>query len=480
MSLLESSERQKKEREYLLLRELRIREARKSLWAFCKLLEPDFYKEDRWHLIKLCNDLQALYEGTLINPTNNKPYKKLMLNIPPRHGKSRTLVNFCRWVLGRSEKNRIITASYNDDQASEFSRFTRDGIREEKTFGYEVIYNDIFPNTKIKKDNSSFEKWALEGEFFNYKGSGVGGSITGKGCNIAITDDLIKDAETAYNESALDKIWLWYTGTFLSRKETGSIEIMNMTRWSKKDPCGRVLNSKAGNDWYVLKLEAYNEIQGMLCPFLLSLDEYNFLSDPENFDNAIFRANYHQEPLDIKGKLYNLATYDYLPSNIDRIIAFIDTADQGNDFLSMPVGAVVGEFIYIIDWVYTKEPFEVSENLVVECLQRNNVDICKVESNSGGRQFARNIERLLQENKVNTYIEWFAQTSNKMGRILTHSSNINAKVLLPKSFYHTHREVYNALNDFQKEGKNKNDDAPDSLTGLYEMINEQGMADWNY
>jgi len=463
--------RSKKQELFLYLREKRIRKARLDFWEFCKLLEPDFYKEHRWHLKLLCETLQKLLEGTLINPETNKPYKKLILNIPPRHGKSRTLVNFCRWALGKNNNNRIITASYNDDQASEFSRFTRDGIKEEKTFGYEVIFNDIFPDTKIKQGNSSFEKWALEKQFFNYKGAGVGGSITGKGCNIAICDDLIKDADTAYNESALDKIWLWYTGTFLSRKETGSIEIMNMTRWSKKDPCGRILRSKAGKDWYVLKLEAFDG-ENMLCSDLLTKEEYDFLADPENFDNAIFRANYHQEPLDVKGQLYSLKTYDTRPKHFERIIAFGDTADQGKDWFSMPIGGVLDGDIYILDWLYTKDPYEITEGLAVDMLSNNKVDLVKIESNAGGRQFARNIEKLLRNTVLNkTYVKWFAQTNNKIGRILVNSSGINAHVFLPKDFHLTHRQVFNDLMSFQKEAKNKHDDAPDSLTGLYEMIN---------
>jgi predicted phage terminase large subunit-like protein len=473
--------RDEKEIKYQLSRELKIRRAKTSFWAFCQVLEPDFYKEDRKHLKILCDSLQGVYESTIINPKTNKPYRKIMINMPPRHGKSRTLILFCMWILGINNENRIISCSYNDDQASDFSRYVRDGIMQKKNLEYEVIFKDIFAKTKIKDGNASFQKWALDGQFFNYIGTGLQGSLTGKGAKVILSDDLVKDSEVAFNEIALDKIWQWYTGTFLSRKEQNCMEIMNMTRWSKKDPCGRILATKDSVNWLVLKMEAYNERTGkMLCDELLNKDDYDFMADPENFDNAIFRANYHQEPLDIKGQLYNFRNfYKEIPNDIVKTIAFADTADMGKDYLSIPVADVdSNDNLYIKDWLYTREPFEITENKTVELIKDNNIQEMLIESNSGGRQFARNIERLVQESRMYCLIDWFHQTENKMGRILSKSSNVESKVFFPEDFPIKYREVWGALLSFQKDGKNKNDDAPDSLTGLFEMVNNGSMAVW--
>lgn len=87
---------------------------------------------------------------------------------------------FCMWVLGKKHSNRFITCSYGDDLALDFSRYTRDGIMQTKTFPHEVIYEDVFPGTRIARGNSSNHQWALEGEHFSYKGAGVGSGITGK------------------------------------------------------------------------------------------------------------------------------------------------------------------------------------------------------------------------------------------------------------------------------------------------------------
>ena len=127
----------------------RISISRKSFWEYCKTRAPEFYLEHRHHLKTICETLQNLYEGTLLND-NGKPYENMIMNLPPRHGKSRTLILFCEWVLGKTQTNRIITASYNEDLATVFSRYTRDGISEEKLYPHEIVFSDIFPGVAVK------------------------------------------------------------------------------------------------------------------------------------------------------------------------------------------------------------------------------------------------------------------------------------------------------------------------------------------
>lgn len=467
------------EREVLLEREWALRQARSSLWDFCRLLAPDFYKDNRTHLKIICDVLQAMSDGKLLKP-DGTAYRKLMLNIPPRHGKSRTLINFCKWALGLSKQNRIICCSYNDDIATDFSRYTRDGINEPKTYPHETVYSDIFPDSTIKYGDASFKQWALKGEFFNYKGAGVGGSITGKGCNIAIIDDPVKDAETAYNENALDKIWQWYTGTFLSRLEENAIEIMNMTRWAKGDLCGRILAGDEADQWYVLKMEAVGKDGEMLCPALLSKQRYYSLA--ATMDSTIFRANYHQEPIDIKGTLYkNLKVYgpDELPKNkdtrkveFDYIGSYADTADEGNDYLCVIVFGVFDGEVYILNVYYTKEGMEVTEPATARLLFEGNANLAKIESNNGGRGFARNVQRLIWEKHKTrrVAIKWFHQSKNKMARILSNSNYIMQHCYFPWNWKNRWPMFHAAITSFQKEGKNKYDDAPDALTGVAEMV----------
>lgn len=468
-------QRAEMERLFLLRREKTIREARTSFWKFCQLIAPDFYIDGRWHLQKLCVVLQALYEGTL-QKENKEIYKRLMINMPPRMGKSRTLILFCMWCLGRDKANKIITCSYNDDLATDFSRYTRDGINESKTFPHEVIYADIFPASQIKQGNASYHQWALEGQFFSYKGAGVGGSITGKGCNISVVDDPVKDAFTAFSDTQLDKIWTWYTGTFLSRAEEGAIEILNMTRWSSKDICGRILAGEEADEWYVLKFEAMQD-GNMLCPELLS--EKSYISKQRNIDKAIFRANYHQEPVDLQNALYQgFQTYTDEPRSAEgkplyeRVISYGDTADEGADYLCNIIVGVYKGLGYVLDVYYTKKPMETTEPETADRIVIHNVSWPVIESNNGGRGFARNIERQIWERHQNrsVRVDWFHQSRNKRSRIMTNNTNVINMLRFPVDWATRWPEYYAAMATYQREGKNENDDAPDATTGIVELM----------
>ncbi len=392
--------------------------------------------------------------------------------MPPRHGKTRTLILFCEWCLGKNKQNRIISCSYNDDMASDFSRYTRDGIRETKTYPYEIVYSDIFPDSKIKQDNASFQQWALEKEFFSYKGAGIGGSITGKGCNIALIDDPIKNSEEAFNENTLEKIWAWYIGTFLSRREEGAIQIFNMTRWATKDPCGKILDGVEADKWFVLKMEAKDENGNMLCKELLSEDSYQSLK--VNMDNAIFEANYHQEPFDLKGKLYTqFKTYSTYPENIEQTYSYTDTADEGNDYLVSIIAGIKGRDAYLKDVLITKDGMEVTEELTADFFIRNKVTDADIESNNGGKSFARNVERIIKSKGIqNIFIGWFHQSQNKIARILSNSNTVMQQIYFPQDWADRFPLFFKFMNGYQREGKNKFDDVPDCITGIAERLSK--------
>ena len=215
-------------------KDLKCEFANRNFRRFLKLSDSDFFTEDKEHLKELAQVLQDFYEGKLLNE-KGIPYKMLILNLPPRTGKSYTLTRFCQWVLGKNNKSQIATVSYNINMAGDFSRYVRDGIREEAVERNQVIYNDVFPKSVIKDGDASAFKWALESSFFSYMGTGFNGTLTGKGFTLGIIDDPIKNAEEAYNERVLEGHYNFYKNTFRSRIEKGGLQIINHTRWSTKD-----------------------------------------------------------------------------------------------------------------------------------------------------------------------------------------------------------------------------------------------------
>ena len=493
--------RKEKERLYMIEREKTLRKGRENFFNFCQIIAGDFFKANRWHLWLICNTLQALYERHLTKKyfyalctmphipkwlaedvidwdrlEDGKVYKKLMLNVSPRAGKSRSVVNFCDWILGKSPNNRIITVSYNTDLAANMSRYVRDGIMTQKTNPFDIVYSDIFPDTKVARGNSGFMKWSLEGQFFNYLGTGLDGTITGIGGNVVIVDDPIKNADEAMNDRILDQIYTWYTSTFLSRAEKqgdGAIELLVHTRWSTKDLCGRILNSKMGKDWIDLKIPVEHNDE-IFCEDILPRADFNELA--ENIDPAIWKANYYQEPMDIEGRLFEgFKTYDELPQ-LDQIIAYCDTADEGSDYLACIVGGIHDGEGYILDILYTQDPMQETETQTADMLVRNKVNHAKIESNNGGKGFARNVERIIWEKyhtrQVN--ITWFHQTENKMARILTGASFIEKHVYFPKKWENKFPDFFEHVSTFQKAGKNKHDDGVEALVEWGKMITGDG------
>ena len=398
----------------------------------------------------------------------------LILNLPPRHGKSRTVGNLVEWLLGRDINAKIMTGSYNETLSTTFSKNVRNTIQEVKGDKDKIVFSDIFPGVSIKQGDGAMNLWSLEGGYNNYLATAPGGTATGFGCSLMIIDDLIKNKEEAYNANVLDKHWEWYAQTMLSRLEEGGKIIIIMTRWVSGDLAGRAIEhyKAEGKKIKHIKMKAVQDDKGtMLCDEILSYK--SFLSKAKAMGPEIASANYQQEPIDIKGRLYNeFKTYVDLPKEkIIKISAYCDTADTGDDFLCNIIYADCKDSAYILDVIYTKEAMEITEPLVSEAYKKFNVNVADIESNNGGRAFARNIERITRDKgNYKTVVKWFHQSGNKIARILSNSAWVNNNIYMPIDWKNKWSEFAKDIISYQKEGKNKHDDGPDALTGVAEKV----------
>ena len=234
--------------------------SRRDFWQYCKFTSPDFYSEDRAFLKDLAEKLQWFIEEA--------EEQFMVVNMPPRHGKSRSATKFVQWLFGKFGKGiKVMTGSYNETLSGTFAKQVRDTIAEKPTLGV-TVYNDIFPDTKIKYGEAAAQKWALDGsEQANYLATSPTGTSTGFGCNIMIIDDLIKTAEEAYNANRLQQLNSWFTDTMLSRTENGFKIIIIMTRWNSNDLAGYVLENY--ENVIHINYKAIQEDGTMLCPEVL-------------------------------------------------------------------------------------------------------------------------------------------------------------------------------------------------------------------
>ena len=443
--------------------------ARRDFWYYCKLLgKKDFYNDKKEYLKDLCNQLQSFIDS-------NK--KILVINMPPRFGKSYTATLFVQWLLGRNNKLKIMTGSYNETLSSTFAKQVRDMIATEQTQGV-TVYRDIFPDTKIKYGEASMNKWALEGsQVANYLATSPTGTATGFGADLIVIDDLIKNSEEAYNSNVLEKHIDWFTNTMLSRTEKGFKLIIIMTRWASNDLAGFILSNY--DDVVHINYKAINDDGTPLDEGTLSLEDFEFKT--KNMAKEIVYANYQQEPIDIKGRLYGeFKTYVDLPKEkMVKIASYCDTADTGDDFLCNIVYADCKDSAYILDVIYTKEAMEITEPMVAEAYKKFNVNIADIESNNGGRAFARNVERITRDKgNYKTVVKWFHQSGNKIARILSNSAWVNANIYMPVDWKNKWPEFAKDIISYQKESKNKHDDGPDTLTGVAEKMASDGY-NWN-
>lgn len=244
------------EYEHELEREEARERARVGLLNFALFTKADY--EVGWHNRVLAKKLNAFARGEI---------KRLMVFMPPRHGKSELVSRrLPAYLFGRNPKAQIIAASYSADLASSMNREVQRIMDSEP-------YRELFPKSRL---SSSSVRTPEEGQFVRnasefeivgtgglYKCAGVGGGISGRGGDFLILDDPIKDAEEADSQVYRQKVWDWYGTTFASRAEKDASILITLTRWHEDDLAGRLLNV-AKNDpeadqWEVISFPAIKE-----------------------------------------------------------------------------------------------------------------------------------------------------------------------------------------------------------------------------
>ena len=414
--------------------------------------------------------------------------RRLIVSMPPQHGKSvgaSTLLP--AYMLGLNPDMRIAIASYSSMLASKFNRRVQ-RILESREYGA------LFPDTSIKQGGRppQYIRTADEVEIVGHDGGllsvGREGSLTGNRVDCFILDDLYKDAMEANSPIVRENCWEWYTSVVKTRMHNTSQELIVFTRWHEEDLIGSLRQmehvvdmtswddvERVGDGWLHLNFEAIKtgekseidprEAGEALWPERQSVA---LLEQKRRLDPVRFEAMYQGRPSSRGGQLYgeSFVEWDTLPDHIVRRANYTDTADEGDDYLCSISYAVDADgVIYVLDAVYSREPMEVTERLVGDMLMRSEVRSASVESNNGGRGFARAVQRLAPYVKV----EWFHQSGNKQARILSHSATVLHLVRFPRGWAQRWPELYAHLVSYRRDfHSNRWHDAADVVTGIVE------------
>lgn len=378
-----------------------------------------------------------------------------------------------------------MTCSYNETLSMKFSKQVRNGIQESyvnHNFQH-ITFRDVFPKTKIKRGSSAVQMWTIDGNSEeNYLATSPNATTTGIGADFILIDDIVKNKYEACNADILEKHWEWFRDTLYSRLEGKRKIIVTMTRWATKDLAGRLVKmfEKQNRKYKLITFKACDNGK-MLNNDILNEEQYKNLI--QTIGEDIVRANYDQEPIDLKGVLYeNLQEYDFsemeqeqIPK-FNKILSKCDTADTGEDYLcNIIYGETADKKKYILDVYYTQDSMEITEEEVAKRLTQYRVQYYYPESNNGGRGFSRSVERRCKELGNNfTIFKPYTQTLNKKARILSNATTVQLNVLFPKDWDKLYPEFYRAVTEYQRTGKNAHDDAPDCLTSLVESNFKSG------
>lgn len=253
--------------------------------------------------------------------------KRLMVVMPPRHGKSLFISQyFPVWYLGNHQDDRIILSSYEADLAASWGRKVRDTIED--------IGKDIF-GIKLKENSQAANRWDVEGSNGGMNTAGIGGPITGKGANLLIIDDPVKNALEANSKTYRDRAWEWYTSTAYTRLEPNGVVVLIMTRWHEDDLAGRILNDKEeAKKWTVLSLPALaeeNDILGRRKGEALwreRYDEEKLNEIQKTIGSYWFSSLYQGTPTPAEGKIFKRSLFRYYEEDENYYILKTDTLSK--------------------------------------------------------------------------------------------------------------------------------------------------------
>lgn len=478
------------ERAAALAKHLPVIAARMQLLPFVRYNQPDF-------------DLQPFHEVyyTLLEMFARGRIKRLIITMPPRHGKSQGSSRMLpAYMLGLNPRQHIAIGSYAATLARDFNRDVQ-RIMEADAYGC------VFPDTVIPADNnrSVSTAWLRNADIVEVIGAGGGGlrvvgrggGLSGKTVDVAILDDIYKDAAEGNSPIIREAAFRWYTSVV--RKRMPKQQLIVFTRWHEDDLIGHLertetvitvskwadLETIPPGAWVKLNFEAIKsgapteldprEPGQALWPSRYSLED--LLAD-KALDPVMFECLNQGNPSSAAGRLYSgFETYG-TTEGAGVVVGkgnYTDTADTGDDYLcsisydKVRVGLDEKRAplykLYVTDVVYTQKPMEVTEQLVPAMYERAGTRYAFIESNNGGRGFARAVQRAVPRVAVSA----FAQTNNKESRILTNATQVQRSVVMPVDWAERWPVFADHVTRYLRNyAGNMYHDAPDALTGMVE------------
>lgn len=438
-----------------------------------KPLDKKFYLPRRHYLKRYVDGYQEILDGKL---------DFLSISMPKRCGKSQLGINFTNMLSGKFPDRSTLMEGTGDDLVQSFYKGCLEYIQQPNDYHF----YDIFPESKLVQTNADTKVINLlhKSRFPTVMCRSIDARQVGlsEATNLLYLDDCVEGREEAKNRQRLDDKWEVISGDIIGRAIEGTPIVICGTRYSLYDPIGHLQEEmrKQGKRCKIIETPALDPVT----------DESNFeyiregrkvfttqyfRDQREMLSAEQFESEFQQQPFEAKGILFPEASLNrYFELPVDRepdsIIAVCDTADKGADYCSMPIAAVYGDEVYIVDVVFDDSPPEVTKPECAKALMDNLVVAGTFESNNAGTYFARDVQQILTDRKYICNIRTKRTISNKQTRIEFASDNIIKHFYFKDPSLYARNSQYamfmKQVTTYTRSGKVPHDDAPDSLSLL--------------
>ena len=360
--------------------------AHEDLACYCIAQWPQFERAAHHELI--ISKLEAVERGEV---------KRLMIFLPPRHGKSLiTSSIFPAWLLGRHPQHHVISATYGQELSDDFGRRVRNFITD-------PVHQAIFPNCRLSEDSTAAHRFntAAGGAYFAV---GRGGPMTGRGADLLLVDDPIKDCEEANSETIRKALQEWYASVAYTRLMPGGAIIIIQTRWHEDDLAGWLLRDHASEAWDVLRLPAIAEQdEGFRKEGEALWPEKYPLPELERIRTAIggraWASMYQQRPAAAEGVIFKRDWWQFFPQpltvKLDQIVHSWDTAFKTgteNDFSVCTTWGVAGDGYYLLHLWRDRVEFPELKRVFATLAERWNPNAILVEDKASGQSLIQELK----------------------------------------------------------------------------------------
>lgn len=440
-----------------------------------------FYQPRRKILKRVVDALQALVDGDM---------DELFISMPPRVGKTTLLMFFETWLIGRDSEKSNLYSAFSDIITQTFYR----GVLEVITDPYTYLWKDVFPNAALVSTNAADETINIDRRkrYPSLTCRSLYGTLNGA-CDCSgflIADDLIGGIEEALNKSRLKSAWDKVDNNLIPRAKESAKILWVGTRWSLVDPAGVRMDLVQNEETY-----RNHRFKIINLPAMDENDESNFDYDygvgfstefyqkrrasfERAADMASWNAQYMGEPIERDGALLAPSDFEYyngvLPDEPSWVFCPVDPAYGGGDFVAAPCLVQIGDKIYVPEVVYDNGDKKVTQPRVAQMCIRNKATNMRVEGTKSTSAYREGLEDEFRkaEYKIAITTKAAGPTQSKIDRIMAAAPDMREKYVFLEAGHRSaeYERFLNNVFSFTIVGRNKHDDAPDSLAMGIDMV----------